>query len=96
MPKDNNLLMFYFSTIGICNCKSDRINMNKNSPKIVIKSLPSYNAVTKKLDSSDFFIPIFLIENRRNYKSKYVNIKNKNNRQNKIYLHICASKYQHF
>lgn len=80
-PKDNDSSIFSLSTISVYNYKNKRTNWNKNSLKTAAKSLPSYYAVTKKPNGSDSLILILLTESICSCKREYLNIKNKDNRQ---------------
>ena len=88
MPKNNDFLIFCFFIVGVYSHKIKHTNRNKDSLKTTVKSLLFYNAIIKKLDNSDFFILVFLIKSICSYESKYINTKNKDNKQDKIYLYI--------
>lgn len=92
MIKDNNLLIFGFSIINICNCKNKCTNKNKNSLEMAAKSLSSYYIAIKEPNSSDLFFSVFLTKSIHNCKNKSTNIKNKDNKQNQTFSYIIIKR----
>lgn len=92
MPKNNNPLIFDLLIVGTYSCKSKCINKNKNISKMVTKNSLFYYTIINKSDGNNLFILVFLMKSIHNYKNKGANIKNNNNRQDKILLYIYAIK----
>lgn len=73
--------------VDIRSRKSKHMIRNKDS------LMTTVNITTKKYNNSDFFISVALIESVYSYKSKYANIENDNNKQNKTPTCIRAIGY---
>lgn len=85
----SNPLIFDPLIIDIYSCKNKHIIKNKNSPIIIA------SAATKKQNNSISLISVVLTESICSHKNKYANIKNDNNKWNKILIYIRIIRHQH-